>query len=72
MHAFIFDKEGEFLNKINFSDEASQKISSISGYKVGENQYIFAGTYSHKAAGLSEGLFFCKVEGKDCQIFSNL
>ena len=52
---------GEKTEIFNFSEDITQNITSISASPIGENEYIFTGTYSTKSTSMSEGLFFSKV-----------
>ena len=54
--------KGEKQDMYKLTQDIEKKIVSVSASNVGNNKYIFTGTYSSKFSTLSEGLFFCEAE----------
>ncbi|NQY66938.1 MAG: hypothetical protein HRT72_04345 [Flavobacteriales bacterium] len=75
------DKDGDFLNKIQFSKNIDKKIISLSATEINKEEFAFTGTYASKSTevkfaslfsvnrsagtGSAEGLFFCKANTKE-------
>lgn len=55
------NSKGEKTGMFNFSDKIDENIINISGSNIGEDQYIFTGTYSRSNMS-SEGIFFSRVD----------
>ena len=61
LYVIKINELGEKEEIFNFSADITQNITSISASNIGEDEYIFTGTYSTKSTSMSEGLFFSKV-----------
>lgn len=59
-----FNDRGEKESTFNLTQNLSQNIIDISGSKIGDNKYVFTGTYSTKSTNTSEGMFFCQLTNK--------
>ncbi|OIP02667.1 MAG: hypothetical protein AUJ98_00490 [Bacteroidetes bacterium CG2_30_33_31] len=57
-------ENGDKTEVFNLTKELDKNITSISTSNCGEDKYIFTGTYSASANGMSEGIFFCKTLGE--------
>jgi hypothetical protein len=61
MNLMRINEDGSSNKTFQLSENNKYNISSISGYRISNNQMIYTGTYSKKTQGLSEGLFFCET-----------
>ena len=57
------DNKGNKKDIFKLTDEVDKNLSHISAQKVGENKYIYTGTYSNKRTISSQGMFFCEATG---------
>lgn len=55
------DNQGNKKDIINFTKEIDDNIIDISALYLGENNYIYTGTYSKNKRNISEGIYFCKT-----------
>ncbi|MFT5821200.1 MAG: hypothetical protein ACI8ZM_002449 [Crocinitomix sp.] len=62
VYVLRYDGNGERKGKFKLTENVENNFSSISASPLGENHYVFTGTYSSKRSSLSEGLFFCEAE----------
>jgi hypothetical protein len=53
----------ELCDNIQLTGTGDKVISSVSGYRVSDNEMVYTGTYSRTNMNRSEGLFFAKSEG---------
>jgi len=53
----------ELCDNIQLTGTGDKIISSVSGYRVSDNEMVYTGTYSRTNMNRSEGLFFAKSEG---------
>ena len=60
IYVIRLNDKGEKIEVFNFTKNIDKNIIDISASKIGDNNYIFNGTYSTKSTGMSEGLFFCQ------------
>jgi len=52
------DEAGNLAKSFQLSENSKNNISSVSGYRIGDNKMVYTGTYSSKNREQSEGLFF--------------
>jgi len=65
LYVMQFNEEGKEISKFNLSKSTEKKLSSVSASALGNNEYIFTGTYSSKNAAYSEGMYMCKTTKAD-------
>lgn len=56
-----FDENGKQKGLYNLTEKVDKNIINISASSIGDDKYIFTGTYADKMKSLSEGIFFCKA-----------
>ena len=59
---FRYDSEGNYLGKFQLTEDVERNFTSISASPIGNERYIFTGTYSTKGNTVSQGLYFCESE----------
>lgn len=57
------DNKGNKTDIFKLTNEIDKNLSNISAQKIGENKYIYTGTYSNKSVNTSQGMFFCEATG---------
>lgn len=62
VYVLRYDQSGERKGKFKLTETVENNFSSISASPLGDNHYVFTGTYSKKRSTTSEGLFFCEAE----------
>ncbi len=65
LYVMQFNEAGKEIAKFNLSKSTEKKLSSVSASALGNNEYIFTGTYSSKNAAYSEGMYMCKTTKDD-------
>jgi hypothetical protein len=56
------DAEGNQKEMFNLTKNIEQNIIDLSAQNVGEDKFIYTGTYATKSVMSSEGIFFCESE----------
>jgi hypothetical protein len=60
-----YGTDGKEISTFNLSSKTEKKLSSVSASQIGENDFIFTGTYSSRSAATSEGMYMCMTNGDD-------
>ncbi|HNM08611.1 MAG TPA: hypothetical protein PKK72_08480 [Chitinophagales bacterium] len=55
------NESGTVTNTFNLSKDTEKKLSSVSASPIGENEYVFTGTYSSRSSATSEGMYICSA-----------
>lgn len=61
LYVMQVDEDGTVQATFNLSKETEKKLSSVSASPMGENEYVFTGTYSARSSATSEGMYICSV-----------
>ena len=69
MYVIRLDDSGEEKDRFRITAPEGKSIVSISGSNVGDDRYIFTGTYSQGGTYTSEGLFFCEIKNAETRYF---
>ena len=64
-------EDGEKKDFFSLTEKYDEVIADISVSKVGEDEYIYTGTYSSKSAYSSSGLFIGKSKGSNVKFIEN-
>lgn len=65
LHVVRFDDEGEKKASLNLTEGKDKKLSSVSASYIGDNKYIYTGTYSSKSAAYSEGIYLASTKNDE-------
>jgi hypothetical protein len=69
LYVIQFDNEGDKKMTLNLTKGHEMKLSSVSASYLGNNSYIYTGTYSEKSSSSSQGVYLCKTKGKTVSFF---
>jgi hypothetical protein len=56
------DSNGNKTDLFKLTSKVDKNLIGISANSLGNNKYLYVGTYSEKNTGVSEGIFVCKAE----------
>ncbi len=63
-YILFFDKNGELLSTLDLNKNLDTYLNEVNAVSVGNDVYIFYGTYSKKNFSWSEGMYFAKANKK--------
>lgn len=64
LFVIVLDNKGEKKSTFTITRELDKNLVNITATSLGNNKYIFTGTYSSDSQVTSEGVFFCEVQGE--------
>jgi len=59
------DSQGDVIDNHHLTKDIDESIINVSAINIGQDEYIFTGTYSSKARSFSQGIYLCKTEGHE-------
>jgi len=62
LYVIKFDNVGNEKSTFNLTKGHEMKLSSVSASYIGDDTYIYTGTYSKRSSVSSEGVYLCKTE----------
>jgi len=62
MYVMKLDDKGDKTDLFKLSADIDKSIVGISANSLGDNKYLYIGTYSEKSTNVSVGIFICKAE----------
>lgn len=72
MFILKMDENGEKTETIKFHSYTDKRVKTVSGSAIGNDEYIFSGTYSTKSGGSSQGMYISRISGKTVKFITYL